>query len=212
MKQEDIFGKLGEYGVVPVIAMESVDSALGLADALIKGGLPITEITFRTAAAADVIALLKEKRPGLILGAGTILTVDSLEKAVACGAQFGVAPGFNREIVKKAQQLNMPFIPGISNPTDIEQALSVGCRVLKFFPAEACGGVKMLSAMSAPYKHTGVQFVPTGGVNLQNLQEYLALDTVLACGGTWIAKKDEIAAGKWDEIAARAQQVAHVRQ
>ena len=188
-----VLDKLSEYGVVPVITIESVDSALGLADALIQGGLPVAEITFRTEAAADVISLLADKRPELILGAGTVLTSENMQKAKDCGAKFAVAPGFNPEVVKKAKAINMPFVPGINNPTDIEAALSLGCKILKFFPAEASGGIKYLNAISAPYKHTGVKFIPTGGIDTNNLKDYLELSIVLACGGTWIAKKEDIA-------------------
>lgn len=196
----DILGKLSNYGVVPVIAIESVDSALGLADALIEGGLPVAEITFRTDAATDVISKLAKDRPELILGAGTVLTPENMQKAKDCGATFAVAPGLNPEVVKKAIDLDMPFVPGVNNPTDIETALSLGCKTLKFFPAEASGGIKYLNAISAPYKHTGVKFIPTGGVNTGNLATYLESQITLACGGTWIAKTDDIAKGNWDKI------------
>lgn len=205
-----ILDKLAEYGVIPVIAIESVDHALGLADALIEGGLPVAEITFRTDAAADVISLLAEKRPELILGAGTVLTPENLQKAKDCGATFAVAPGLNPDVVKKAQDIDLPFFPGIANPTDIEMALSLGCKTLKFFPAEASGGIKYLNAISAPYKHTGVKFIPTGGINANNLSSYLELPTILACGGTWIAKNEDMAAGNWGEIAVRCKEVAKV--
>ena len=207
-----VLDKLSEYGVVPVITIESVDSALGLADALIQGGLPVAEITFRTEAAADVISLLADKRPELILGAGTVLTSENMQKAKDCGAKFAVAPGFNPEVVKKAKAINMPFVPGINNPTDIEAALSLGCKILKFFPAEASGGIKYLNAISAPYKHTGVKFIPTGGIDTNNLKDYLELSIVLACGGTWIAKKEDIAQGRWDEITARCKALPKPRK
>jgi 2-dehydro-3-deoxyphosphogluconate aldolase/(4S)-4-hydroxy-2-oxoglutarate aldolase len=206
----DILDKLAEYGVIPVIAIESVDHALGLADALIEGGLPVAEITFRTEAAADVISLLAEKRPELILGAGTVLTPENLQRAKDCGATFAVAPGLNPDVVKKAQDIDLPFVPGINNPTDIETALSFGCKVLKFFPAEASGGIKYLNAISAPYKHTGVKFIPTGGINANNLSSYLELPIILACGGTWIAKNEDMAAGNWSQIACRCKEVAKV--
>lgn len=205
-----ILTKLAEYKVVPVIAIESVDAALPLADALIAGGLPVAEITFRTAAAAEVIETLAKKRPELILGAGTVLTIENMQKAAGCGAAFAVAPGFNSDVVAKAQQLGIPFVPGIANPSDIEAALALDCKILKFFPAEALGGIKMLNAISAPYKHTGVRFMPTGGVNMNNLADYLGLDTVLACGGTWIAKQDDMASGQWQEVQNRCVDVMKV--
>jgi 2-dehydro-3-deoxyphosphogluconate aldolase/(4S)-4-hydroxy-2-oxoglutarate aldolase len=203
-----ILDKLAAYGVIPVIAIESVDHALPLADALIEGGLPVAEITFRTDAAADVISLLADKRPELILGAGTVLTSENVQKAKDCGATFAVAPGLNPDVVKKAQEIGLPFVPGINNPTDIEIALSIGCKTLKFFPAEASGGIKYLNAISAPYKHTGVKFIPTGGVNENNLCDYLELPVILACGGTWIAKNYDMVAGNFDQIVSRCKNVA----
>ena len=205
-----ILDKLSSYGVVPVIAIESIESALPLADALIAGGLPVAEITFRTKAAADVISLLAKERPELILGAGTVLTPENMQKAKDCGATFAVAPGLNPDVVKKAQDINLPFVPGINNPTDIEAALSLGCQTLKFFPAEASGGIKYLNSISAPYKHTGIKFVPTGGVNEGNLSNYLQLPVVIACGGTWIAKNEDMAAGNWDDIVLRCKKVAEI--
>lgn len=205
-----VLEKLSGYGVVPVISIESVDSALGLADALLEGGLPVAEITFRTAAAADVIALLAQQRPELIVGAGTVLTPETARQANDCGATFAVAPGLNPAVVKAARQIGLPFVPGVNNPTDIEGALALGCTTLKFFPAQASGGIAYLKAIAAPYKHTGVTFVPTGGISIETLADYLAVDGVVACGGTWIATKDDIAAGNWSQIAARCRQVASV--
>lgn len=202
-----LLDKLSHYGVIPVIAIDSVEFALPLADALIAGGLPVAEITFRTEAAADVISTLSKERPELILGAGTVLTVENLQRAKDCGAAFAVAPGLNHEVVRKANDIGLPFFPGISNPTDIETALSIGCKTLKFFPAEACGGIKYLNAVSAPYKHTGIKFIPTGGINSKNLCNYLELPIVLACGGTWIAKKEDMASGNWDEVILRCKEV-----
>lgn len=200
-----VLDTLGGYGVVPVIAIESVDAARPLADALIDGGLPVAEITFRTAAAADVIRTLAADRPDLILGAGTVLTIENLEAAKACGARFAVAPGLNPTVVRRARELELPFVPGVATPTDIETALGLGCRVLKFFPAEALGGIAMIKALIAPYKHTGVRFIPTGGVTGDNLAAYLGTDGVAAVGGTWIAKKDDLAEGRWDEIRDRCR-------
>ena len=209
MKQK-IMEQLSWYGDVPVIEIDSADSALGLADALLAGGLPVAEITFRTAAAADVISVLAQKRPELIVGAGTVLSPETMQQAKDCGARFAVAPGLNPAVVDKAKQIGMPFVPGVNNPTDIEGALALGCTTLKFLPAEASGGIAYWNAIAAPYKHTGVRFVPTGGVSIKNLAAYLALDVVAACGGTWIATKDDIAQGNWSQIAARCREVAAV--
>jgi 2-dehydro-3-deoxyphosphogluconate aldolase/(4S)-4-hydroxy-2-oxoglutarate aldolase len=182
-----------------------VDAAIPLADALLAGGLPVAEITFRTAAAAAVIRKISKERPQLVVGAGTVLTLANLEAAQASGAAFAVAPGLNPQIVARAQQIGLPFMPGVATPSDIETGLALGCKLLKFFPAEALGGVAMLGALSAPYKHTGVRFMPTGGVSPGNLESYLKLDTVATVGGTWIAKKEDLAAGKWADIRARCQ-------
>jgi 2-dehydro-3-deoxyphosphogluconate aldolase/(4S)-4-hydroxy-2-oxoglutarate aldolase len=172
--------------------------------------LPVVEITFRTAAAAEVIRKISHERPKLLVGAGTVLTAANLEAAKASGAAFAVAPGLNPQVVKQAQQLGLPFLPGIATPTDIEAALALGCKLLKFFPAEALGGVGMIQALSAPYKHAGVRFVPTGGVNTANLENYLKLDTVAAVGGTWIAKKEDLAAGNWDDVRNRCKAALQV--
>lgn len=197
--------QISAIGVVPVIAIGSADHALPLADALIAGGLPVVEITFRTAAAAETIRILAKERPGLITGAGTVLTPENLAVARDAGAKFAVAPGLNPRVVRAAKVMGMPFVPGIATPSDIETGLELGCKLLKFFPAEALGGAKMLSAMSAPYKHTGVTFMPTGGAKPENLADYIKINTVAAVGGTWIAKPDDIAEGRWDEIAQRCR-------
>ncbi|MGC8990501.1 MAG: bifunctional 4-hydroxy-2-oxoglutarate aldolase/2-dehydro-3-deoxy-phosphogluconate aldolase [Verrucomicrobiia bacterium] len=202
--------RISELGVVPVIAIDRVEAALPLADALIAGGLPVAEITFRTASAAAAIAALTRERPGLLVGAGTVLTRDNLNEAIKAGASFCVAPGLNVEIAKRAQDLGVPFVPGVATPTEIEEALALGCKILKFFPAEAMGGIKMLDAIYAPYKHTGVRFVPTGGVTQANLELYLRCKAVAAVGGTWIAKREDIASAAWDEIKMRCAAVREV--
>ncbi|MDY0167727.1 MAG: bifunctional 4-hydroxy-2-oxoglutarate aldolase/2-dehydro-3-deoxy-phosphogluconate aldolase [Thermoguttaceae bacterium] len=205
MKNHEVFQKIAQLGVIPVIAMDRVEDALPLADALIEGGLPVIEITFRTQAAAEVIKTISRNRPELLLGAGTVLTVENLEAARACGAAFAVAPGLNPKVVSRANELSFPFVPGVVTPTDIEAALALDCTTLKFFPSEAAGGVPMLKALSAPYKHAGVRFVPTGGVSTANLESYLSLDTVAAVGGTWLATKDDIAAGRWTDVQQRCR-------
>ena len=207
---EEIFSRIAQLGVVPVIAIEKADAAIPLADALLEGGLPVVEITFRTAAAAEVIRKIAKERPKVIVGAGTVLTSANLEAAKASGAAFAVAPGLNPQTVKQAQSLGLPFMPGIATPSDIELGLSIGCKHLKFFPAEALGGVGMLGALSAPYKHTGIRFMPTGGVNTTNLESYLKLEIVAAVGGTWIAKKEDLANGKWDDVKNRCRSALEV--
>lgn len=191
------------FGVVPVISLESEEAALPLADALVRGGLPVVEVTFRTASAAAVVRRLVQERPQLTVGAGTVLTPANLEAARASGAAFAVAPGLNPRIIARAAELGLPFIPGVATPSEIELALSLGCQFLKFFPAEASGGVAMLEALSAPYKHMGVRFMPTGGVSPANLEAYLQMETVSAVGGTWLARKEDLAQGRWEEVARR---------
>ncbi len=203
----DVYTRLGQLRVVPVLAVESVESAVPLADALIAGGLPVAEITFRTAAAADVIRTLTRQRPELLVGAGTVTAPDQARAAQDCGAAFAVAPGFNPKVVHAARHIGLPFTPGVMTPTDIEAALDSGVTVLKFFPAGAAGGVKMLSSLAAPYAHLGVRFIPTGGITLDNIRDYLNVSAVLAAGGTWLATKDDIANGRWEKITANCQQV-----
>lgn len=201
MTAQEVQKFIHRLGVVPVVAIESSDAAVPFADALVEGGLPLAEITFRTEAAADVMRILREERPDVLVGAGTVLTVDHVYLAKECGAKFAVAPGFNPEVVKAALEIGLPFAPGIMTPSDIEGALSLGLKFMKFFPAGDAGGPKMLKSLSAPYAHTGVKFMPTGGVTAANLCDYLAIPTVLAAGGTWIATKDAIASGDWSGIA-----------
>lgn len=204
MDQKKLFEKMEKCGVVPVIAIESPELALPMADALIKGGLPVAEITFRTKAAADVIKTLNKERPDLFLGAGTILSVDQLLSAKECGAVFGVTPGLNPDVVKKAREIGFSLFPGVMTPSEIEEGLTFGIKVFKYFPSEAIGGIPVLKAVSAPYGHLGIRFIPTGGININNLEAYLSLPQVICVGGTWIAKKDVIAAEKWDVIEKNA--------
>jgi 2-dehydro-3-deoxyphosphogluconate aldolase/(4S)-4-hydroxy-2-oxoglutarate aldolase len=200
MTQEELMKSLKGYGVVPVIAIEAVESALPLADALAEGGLPVAEITFRTAAGGEVIARIAKDRPNVILGAGTVLSLENLRAAKQAGARFGVAPGTNPDIVAEASRLGLPFIPGVVTPSEVEKALALGAKIQKFFPSEASGGLSMIKALAAPYGHTGVKFMPTGGVSPANLEEYLKNEAVLCVGGTWIATKELIKEKKWAEI------------
>ena len=200
MNGNDVFALLAKHVVVPVIAIDSVDAALPLADALLEGGLPVAEITFRTEAAAEVIAKIAKERPSMVLGAGTVLTAENLGRACNAGAKFGVAPGLNPDVVAEAAHRGLPFMPGVITPSEIEQALAMGLKLLKFFPAEAFGGLKVIKALSAPYAHAGVQFMPTGGVSMANLADYLAEKLIACVGGTWIASREAIAEKKWAQI------------
>lgn len=201
---------LHSLGVIPVIAIDSVNDALPLADALIEGGLPLAEITFRTAAAADVIATLREQRPQMLIGAGTILNIEQLHKAKASGAVFGVAPGFNPEVVREAIAIGFDFYPGVLTPSEVEVALSMGCKVMKLFPVELVGGLKMVKALAGPFGHTGLKLIPLGGLTAENFQTYLAEKLVLAVGGSWIATKESIAAGRWHEIRENCRQAREI--
>jgi len=203
----EIFAKLEELKVVPVVVIEDADDAVPLAETLIEAGLPCAEVTFRTSAGAEAIRRMAKVK-GLILGAGTVLTEDQAEEATAAGAQFVITPGFNPKVVGYCIDNDIPISPGTSTPTDIEAALSFGLNIVKFFPAEAFGGVKTLKAISAPY--TTMKFIPTGGVNAENLLDYLRFPKVLACGGSWMVKKDLIAAKNFGEIARMTREAVEL--
>ena len=186
--------------IVPVIALERADQTVPLLTALAKGGLEVAEITFRTAAAREALAIAAEKFPNFALGAGTVTTRDELAAAIAAGARFAVAPGCNPTIVNAAREAGLPFFPGVCSPSDIERALELGCTTMKFFPAAQAGGTPMIKALYAPYQHRGISFIPTGGIELKNMPEYLATPGVLAIGGSWIVANALVKAGNWDEI------------
>lgn len=200
-----VFDELSRHGVVPVIAIDDAAAALPLADALIEGGLPVAEITFRTAAARDSIAAIAAHRPQLIVGAGTVLDEAQVDASVAAGARFALSPGLDRAVLDHARAVGLPFAPGIMTPSDVQAALRAGCGMVKFFPAVAAGGPAMLKSIAAPYAHTGLGYNPTGGVTLDTLGDWLAIHEVRAVGGTWIATRADIAAGNWDRIAANAR-------
>lgn len=203
----EILQQFEKMRVVPVVAIQNADDTMQLADALIDGGLPCAEITFRTPAAIDAMRMMA-KRDDILVGAGTVLKVDQVKAAVDVGAKFMVSPGFNPKVVGYCIENNIAVTPGICTPSDIEAALEFGLEVLKFFPAGAFGGLKTLKAMSGPY--TTVKFVPTGGINPNNLSEYLQFPKVLACGGTWIAKSTLISEGKFDVITKNAREAVEI--
>ena len=193
----EMYEKLGRVKLIPVVVIEDAADAAPLGRALMDGGLPCAEVTFRTAAAPRAIAALDELG-GLLLGAGTVLSVDQVKQAVDSGAKFIVTPGFNQQVVGYCVDNGIPVTPGVCTPTQIEAALGFGLNVVKFFPAEAFGGLKTLKAISGPYPM--MKFIPTGGIGAHNLVDYLAFEKVLACGGSWIVKKDLIAAKNFTEI------------
>src|SRR5690348_662138 len=189
MSQQTIHQRLVDKRIIPVATIESLDAAVPLARALREGGIPIIEVTLRTPCALDCISAIRKECPEILVGAGTILEVRQVETAAAVGAEFGVSPGLNPKVVTAAAERDLLFVPGVMTPSDVEGALALGCRLLKFFPADAAGGVKMLKALSGPYEHTGVRFVPLGGLNAANMGEYLALPTVAAVGGSWLCER-----------------------
>lgn len=186
--------------LVPVIKLERSSDAVPLAEALVAGGLAVAEVTFRTAAAADSIQAIRKQLPSVLVGAGTILNIEDAQKAIDAGASFIVSPGFNPKIVEFSLSKNMPIIPGVATPSEIEAGLSYGLEVLKLFPAEVVGGVGLLKAVRPVY--STVSFMPTGGISEANVLSYLALSNVIACGGSWMVKPDLIEAGRFDEITA----------
>lgn len=194
----EVLEKIGELGLVPVIKIENASDAVRLGRALVDGGLPVAEVTFRTEAAEEAIKNLARGLPEMLIGAGTVLTTEQADRATNAGARFIVSPGFNPKVVDWCIGHGVPVTPGINSPTQLEMALERGLAAVKFFPAEASGGLPMLKAMAAPY--SGVKFIPTGGINQNNLAAYLSYERILACGGSWMVKADLISGGKFDEI------------
>jgi 2-dehydro-3-deoxyphosphogluconate aldolase/(4S)-4-hydroxy-2-oxoglutarate aldolase len=208
---QEILDTLGRLGLVPVVKIERAEDAVELGRALLAGGLPCAEITFRTAAAEEAIRRIASSLTDIILGAGTVLSVDQADRAVSAGARFIVSPGFNHKVVDWCLRNEIPVTPGVATPTEIDMALDKGLDILKFFPAEALGGIKTLKAIAAPY--VDIKFIPTGGINQDNLGDYLAHPSVHCCGGSWLVKASLISAGKFDEITQLTQEaVSVVRQ
>lgn len=196
--------KFAQLGVVPVVVLEDAKDAAPLAKALVEGGLPCAEVTFRTDAAEESIKIMASEYPDMFVGAGTVLTIDQVDRAVAAGAKFIVSPGFDPEIVDYCLSKDIPVFPGCITPSEVAQAVKRGLKVVKFFPAEQFGGVATIKAMAAPY--VGLKFMPTGGVNAKNLENYLSCDKIVACGGSWMVKGDLVKAGKFDEIKALTEE------
>ena len=207
----DILEKLSEYGVVPVVVLNRVEDAKPLAKALCNGGLKCAEVTFRTDAAEESIKIMTENFPDMLVGAGTVLTTEQVDRAVGAGAKFIVSPGFDPEIVDYCISKNIVVVPGCITPSEVAQAVKRGLKVVKFFPAEQAGGLAMIKAMAAPY--TMVKFMPTGGINAKNLPDYLGNNKITACGGSWMVKADLIDKGDYDSIEAMTKEaVALVKQ
>lgn len=202
------FEKLEKFGVIPVIALDDPDDALPLAAALTDGGLSCAEVTFRTAAAEESIRRIAAAYPDMLVGAGTVLTTQQVDRAVAAGAKFIVSPGLNPNVVRHCLEKGVPAAPGCCTPSEIEQAIELGLSVVKFFPAEAMGGLKTIKALAAPY--TGLRFMPTGGINASNLRSYLEYPRVLACGGSWMVSKELIRAHDFAQITELVRQAAAI--
>lgn len=197
--------------VIPVIVIEDASKAVEVARALVRGGLNVLEVTFRTAAAEAAIRAIRAEVPEAVVGAGTLISKEQLHAAQAAGAVFGVAPGFDAAVVAEAQRIGMPFVPGIATASELTCALNAGLKVVKFFPAEAAGGVGYIRNLLGAFRFTGVKFMPTGGVNRKNLTEYLSVKEVVAVGGSWLVPKDAVAEGRWDEITALAADAVSAR-
>ncbi|MCL2638908.1 MAG: bifunctional 4-hydroxy-2-oxoglutarate aldolase/2-dehydro-3-deoxy-phosphogluconate aldolase [Oscillospiraceae bacterium] len=205
----NILNQIKNCGIIPVIKIDNADDAVPLCKALADGGLNAAEITFRTEAAEEAIKRVSAELPEVLLGAGTVLNIETAKKAVSAGAKFIVSPGTNPEVVRYCTENGIAIIPGVCTPTDIEQGLAFGLTTLKFFPAEAAGGLKMLKAMSAPY--TMVSFMPTGGIDEKNLAEYLSFKPVIACGGSWMCTAELIEGKNWAEITRLSREAAEIR-
>lgn len=210
MKKDTVIELLRALKVIPVIQIEKASDALPLAKVLIENGLPAVEITLRTDAALDAIFAIAQTYPQMMLCAGTVLNKEQVNLAIKAGADFVISPGFNPTTVNYCIDNNITIIPGVNNPSAVEQAIELGLTVLKFFPAEASGGINMLKSLTGPYSQ--IQWMPTGGVGVNNVRDYLAIQQVLACGGTWIAPVDLITSKQWDKIANNIQTLlAHIQ-
>lgn len=205
---KDIAERIRKIRIVPVIKIEDAEDAVPLAEALSKGGLPCAEITFRTSEAAEAIRRMKEYCPDILVGAGTVLRAEQVDAAIEAGAEFIVSPGLNPRTVKYCQEKEIPIFPGVATASEIEQALELGLSVVKFFPAEVNGGLPAIKALSAPY--TEVEFMPTGGVNQDNVKDYLAFSRVIACGGTWMVPGDLMKEKRFDEIERLTREAAEL--
>ena len=204
----EVLEQFKKIGIIPVVVLDDAKDAEPLGRALMEGGLPCAEITFRTAAAEESIRIMSQKFPDMLVGAGTVLTTEQVDRAVAAGAKFIVSPGINPKVVDYCVKKNIPITPGTCNPSNVETALEFGLDVVKFFPAEAAGGLNYIKSIAAPY--TGVQFMPTGGINAENVKDYLKYDRIIACGGSWMVKGDLIKNGNFDKIKELTAEAANI--
>ena len=216
LSQQELVDRIHESGVVAVLVIDEVADAVPLAQALLSGGITAMELTLRTPAALHALRAIRRDAPKMTAGIGTILTTKQVQQVSELDAAFGVAPGTNVRVIKAARKLGLPFAPGVSTPTDIEQALECGCRLLKFFPAEESGGLKYLKSIAAPYAHLQIRFIPLGGLNAGHINDYLNEPSVIALGGSWIAPRELIRRRDWDTIGHNSliasQQVKRLRE
>lgn len=204
--------RLADRKIIAVLMIDELDDAVPVAEALIRGGVDMMELTLRTPVAFDALRIIQDRVPAMTAGVGTVLTADQCRQAADLGADFAVSPGFNRTVVSTAIDVRLPFGPGIATPSEIEGAFELGCDILKLFPAEPLGGLPYLSSMNAPYKHLGLSFIPLGGVNEGNLGQWLATPEIVAVGGSWIAPRDVIRTRNWAEIEQRAHNARHIAE
>lgn len=200
--------KLEQFGIVPVVVLDDAKDAAPLAKALCDGGLACAEVTFRTDAAEESIRIMTSEYPDMVVGAGTVLTTEQVDRAVSAGAKFIVSPGLNPKVVKYCLEKNIPVTPGVVTPSEMEQAIELGLEVVKFFPAEPSGGLAMIKAVAAPY--TMLRFMPTGGINPQNIAPYLQYNKIIACGGSWMVKGSLVEAGEFDKIEAMTKEAVEI--
>ena len=203
-----MFDEFEKIGIIPVVVLDKPEDAKPLAKVLCEGGLPCAEVTFRTAAAEESIRIMAKEFPNMLVGAGTVLTPEQVDRAVNAGAKFIVSPGLNPKVVKHCLDKNIPVTPGTQTPSEMEQALELGLKVVKFFPAEPAGGLNMIKAVAAPY--VDLKFIPTGGISAKNVRDYLGFKKILACGGSWMVKKDLVNEGKWDELLKLVKEAAEI--
>jgi 2-dehydro-3-deoxyphosphogluconate aldolase/(4S)-4-hydroxy-2-oxoglutarate aldolase len=208
VKTDKVFEQFTKVGIIPVVVLNDAKDALPLGKALVEGGLPAAEVTFRTDAAEESIRIMAQNYPDLLVGAGTVLTVDQAKRAVAAGAKFVVAPGFDEEVVQYCLDNDIPVCPGTQTASEMMKALKMGLTRVKFFPAENAGGLKMIKAIGAAL--TALKFMPTGGINASNVREYLASDKIFCCGGSWMVKGDLIKAGEFEKITALVKEAADI--
>ena len=203
-----IFEQFSKIGIIPVVVLDDPKDAAPLAKVLCENGLPCAEVTFRTSAAEESIRIMSREFPNMLVGAGTVLTKEQADRAMNAGAKFIVSPGLNPKIVQYCIDNSVPVTPGTQTPSEMEQALELGLKVVKFFPAENAGGLAMIKAVAAAY--VDLKFMPTGGINAKNVRDYLAYNRIIACGGSWMVKKDLVSAGEWDKIAALVKEASEI--